>query len=420
MRWLVYLSLVILFLIGISKAIAGPYTSSIHGNTTHGVYRIGLNGTYARGNCAHCHEMHTTPNPFALFANNFNNATLTGPYSQSDDFCFYCHGSPSKQVGGILNYDYSKTFGGATNSTATTILDLFNQASYHDLYDIWNFAQNTFPSFFTALSNPCVACHNPHLVHRSCGKPGGVFDPTQSAISRPTSHDTLWGDNSTERMSNYTGTTLIYQPPMYFNSTNYEPDDASNDRLTQAAKTPDYVSFCTDCHNPYNTIYSHELGRNLKYIDWANEKHGKGAADGTINVHPPFSNASIGKYVLSCLDCHEPHGSPNLFLIRTEVNGKKLRGPITAVTDLGLLCRQCHLDDAAFSGNSLYVNRWCIIHHNELKNCGFTVSNVTDVPYPVTWGCGGCHGTFSTDGCFHCHFHNSTYPDSNGIIRRTF
>ena len=404
MRLLVYLSFVFVLML-ISKAIAGPYTSSIHGNSTYGVYRSSLNSTYARGNCAHCHEMHTTPNPFALFANNFNNATLTGPYTQSDDFCFYCHGSPSEQVGGILNYDYSKNFGGATNSTATTILDLFNQASYHDLYDIWNFAQNAFPSFFTALSNPCVACHNPHLVHRSCGKPGGAFDPTQSAISRPTSHDTLWGDNSTERMDYYAG-ALIYQPPMYYNSTNYEPDGASAVQATQAAKTPDYVSFCTDCHNPYNTIYSHELGRNLRIVDWANEKHGRGAADGTINVHPPFSNASIGQYVLSCLDCHEPHGSPNLYLIRTEVNGKPLGGTIdTSNGALGWLCRQCHLDDAAAFGGA--VNSWEYIHHYS-----------ADAPY-IRKGCSTCHYSYPIN-CLDCHYHNSNATDSYGNVRRTF
>ncbi|NPA40597.1 MAG: cytochrome c3 family protein [Thermodesulfobacteria bacterium] len=414
MKWFRYLSFVSCFLLVLySTCKAGPYTNSIHGSSSSGVYRTNMTG-YSRGNCAHCHEMHATPNPFALFANNFNTAKTLGPYDQSDDFCFYCHGTPSEQVGGINNYDYSSSFGGAPASNATDILSTFNQLSYHDLYDIWVFAKNNFSSFFTPESNPCVACHNPHLVERSCGKPTPNFNSTQTAISRPTDHSALWGDNSTEKMNYYAG-GYLYQPPYYYNSTNLEPDGASSVASVQAGKTIDYVTFCTDCHNPNNQIYSTELA-NLRgngsviKIDWSVEKHGKGAADGTIDMLPPYSNASIGQYVLSCLDCHEPHGSPNLFLIRREVNGKMLGKTITSILDIGWLCRNCHKDDAAANAGTGNVNSWEYIHHLS-----------PDAPYPgPPGGCGRCHGTFSSDGCLHCHYHGSTYTDYYGNIRRTF
>jgi len=85
---------------------------------------------------------------------------------------------------------------------------------------------------------------------------------------------------------------------------------------------PDYNEFCTDCHNSSNTIYSTTLGRNLRTIDWNSEKHGKGNADSYIMVDSPYTagSCSLG-YILACTDCHEPHGSSNDFLIRTDVNG---------------------------------------------------------------------------------------------------
>ncbi len=309
MRWLPFLS-ILTILIFISSGITGSYKESAHGNSNYGVYRL---SGYSKGNCAHCHEMHTGNGSFALFANNFNTVP-TGAvheYSENDDICFYCH-----SAGGITNYDYSKTFGGAPiNPNATNIMDAFNQDSYHNLYDIWFFANSTF-SFFTPDSNPCVACHNPHIAQRSCGLGGNgtSFDPTQSAISRPKYHGNLWGDDDTERMNKYN-----YQPPYCYNKIGFEPDCTNDTASTQASKTPDYVTFCTNCHDMSNQIYSTTLGRDLKYINWNTEIHGKGNGSAT-SLRSPYT---VGQtYVLSCMDCHEPHGSSNSYLLRSEVNGK--------------------------------------------------------------------------------------------------
>ena len=46
---------------------------------------------------------------------------------------------------------------------------------------------------------------------------------------------------------------------------------------------------------------------------------------------------------------------------------------------LGYLCRQCHKDDNTFYP-SLSENRWCIIHHNNSKKCGYSSSEVDDAP----------------------------------------
>ena len=457
MRWLPFLS-ILAILIFIGNGITGSYKESAHGDSDNGVNRSSMSG-YSQGNCAHCHEMHASvegnePNPtggapskFALFADNFNTAKTTGTYDQSDDFCFYCHGPSSLQVNGITNYDYSQTFGGAPeNENATTILDAFNQASYHNLYDIWDFAKDKFspssPSgFFTSDSNPCVACHNPHIAKRNKANPG---DPTFTAISLPSDHGNLWGDDANETMKDY-ATGYTYQAPYYNSNSSYEPaDDATYD----GSNMPDYVTFCTDCHNTSNQVPSQILGnisrppRTTGYlisIDWDNEKHGKGAADDAVCLKNPYTT-DLDNKVVSCLDCHEPHGAPNAVLIRREVNGDLLEdtipldGAIATNNDycpsnpshlgdkgLGYLCRRCHKDDNAFySGYS--QNRWCIIHHNN-SNCGshYNFSGV-DVPYPYTKWCGNCHQSRSKITCSCCHYHGAqdVYDLTGNFPGRTF
>ena len=456
MRWLLFLS-IFLILVFISNGITGSYRESAHGNSDYGVKRdVTELSDYARGNCAHCHEMHASvegsePKPagigsFALFADNFN-TDATHPYSQSDNFCFYCHcgDNCTTLIQQVYNYDYSHTFGGDTSLTPSSILNAFNQASYHNLYDIWDFAKNKFspssPSgFFTSGSNPCVACHNPHIAQRSCGLGGNgtSFDPTQSAISKPSDHGNLCGDDSSERMYAYTyAAGYTYQAPYYNSNSSYEPAD---DTTYDGSNMPDYVTFCTDCHNTSNQLPSQILGSisvpprdsgaGVRYIDWANEKHGKGAADDAVCLKNPYTT-DLDNKVVSCLDCHEPHGAPNAVLIRREVNDSLLgdtipldgaiatessycpsesNGPSSSGNKtLGYLCRQCHKDDNAFC-SSLSENRWCVIHHNDSRKCKCSSSEVVDAPYKPE-SCSDCHqggdGGKSPITCTCCHYHNA-------------
>lgn len=426
------------------KANGGPYLDSAHGNSSYGVNRSGLSSSgYSRGNCVHCHEQHASiggsePNPtggpdkYCLLGNNFSCKT-SKPYIQSDNVCFYCHiGTGILQTPVFYNYNYSITFGGHTDSTPNNIFDAFNSTSYHNLYDIWRlitgqYGSKTFTSF-PYDSNPCSGCHNIHIAKKSCGKPSGSFDANKSAISKPSDHGNLWGDDDpSERM---TAVGYDYQPPRYYSSSNLEPDGASSDRTTQAGKTPDYVKFCTDCHtSTANSVWSTTLSRWLRPIDWNNENHGKGNADGSLCGDNPYpSGASgLGK-VLSCLDCHEPHGSPNAFLIRREVNGSTLGGSINSFSDANwhYLCDRCHKDDKEID-SGCQEDHYYIIHH---RNSGCN----TDAPYALSQ-CGNCHTNVggppppdncgrneSKKICTDCHYHGSsvTNADYAPFTRRTF
>ncbi len=398
---------------------AGSYTNSAHGSYKYGVSREATkNLGYARGNCAHCHEMHASiggiePAPtsskasaFALFADNFNTALTQHPYNQSDDFCFYCHTSNnSLQYGGIVNDDFSTTFAGAPE-TVTSILDQFNELSYHNLYDIYVFAKENFSNFFTSYSNPCVACHNPHLARRDKAH---ITDPLYSAVSLPTEHNKLW----TETLKD---STQYYQAPFYYHSkTSYEPGGIN---ISDGSKTVDWNTFCTRCHNKINVIYSTTLGRDLKKIDWTDpitvnpssgvetggDKHGAANATGnvTATLLPPYSTYLLehgytSGITLSCLDCHEPHGAPNIMLIRRVINGNEtwddLTNTIINITDYTsyqwrAVCNRCH------------ISNQFEIHH------GGPLWKRYSAPYEYPKRCMQCHpkGTFFIP-CTYCHFH---------------
>ncbi|WP_456473383.1 hypothetical protein [Desulfolithobacter sp.] len=417
---------VILFILGIiapSGLQAGPYMNSAHGSAMSGVYRPTIGDQppsgagYSRGNCAHCHEQHASvngaepfptngPAAYEIFAPNFNTAAQTGPYIESDNFCFSCHNSTASiQV--VQNRDYSETFGcDNVGSGPTSIMDAMNQQSYHNLYDIWTFSRNQF-NWFSNDSNPCGACHNPHLARRNMAN---TKDPAFSAISKPADHFSLW----TQTMDNAFNTS--YEPPFCNDTATTREPDGSGDAISGRAATPDYVGFCTDCHNTTTTITSTLLGTVIQ-IDWGpgGDKHGTAGDSPGDTIKAPYSGTST--YVLSCADCHEPHGAPNIRLLRRRVNGKDLTdatGTAASITSSnsnqwGYLCRNCHMDDydatqAQLPGYQYSTgarNKWEYIHHL-----------ASDRPY-VQKQCGWCHPGGGMNPppipCNQCHVHGQTF-----------
>lgn len=357
------------------------YTESAHGNSPSGVGvdRTGLKTPidfgYAVGNCTHCHEQKASiggaepaptggPDVFLLFAPN-------NPTSQNNNFCFQCHrGAGSVQYPSGIPYandDYGSQFGGGT-ANSTNIKDAFaygppvgaTPASSHNLnyIQLW-WSSKAAGDWVTTNTNACVVCHPPHYAQKN----HDPYTTYKTAVRRP-SHPSsgvgkprnLWGDEAgseyNEMMSEY---TTKYQAPQRVGKTTYEP--AGQVTPTDGSNLPNFALFCLTCHDtavPSTREDAPKTGLNI--IEWAvgtgvapYDRHGKRVGwknnmGGTVKA--PYTESSAGGYCLSCTDCHEPHGSPNLFLLRTTVNGTSgitvTAGPDTNDYRLYYFCQACH------------------------------------------------------------------------------
>jgi hypothetical protein len=336
------------------------YTESAHGSSTAGVKRTPgeSSSDYARGNCAHCHEQHAiidgyshTPYEFALFAPN-------NPTSQTDNFCFQCHCSvvASKQSGMVENKDYGGTFGGGT-AIFYHIKDAFNPGaggSSHDLAAVAQYAKTHFGSLWmTDDTNACLVCHDAHYSQKSfpvqINARGGVDTSIRRGIDVVDYPRNLWGDDPlaiggfSEMMSDW---STEYQAPFYeggsLSNPKYEP---AGDNTSDGSNLPNYVSVCAQtCHRNSVSSLLPINWKTVKSSTWPGmpDKHGRLLGNGSDygNLKPPFTQAESYNYVLSCMDCHEPHGSVNEWLLRTTVNG--VSGLSVADGKWYYWCQACH------------------------------------------------------------------------------
>ena len=325
---------------------SATYGESAHGDTTHGVNRSGTG--YDIGACIHCHDTFDDSicgvSELMLFAPN-----TTG---QIDNFCFQCHTAASS-VQVVTNNDYGCEFGGGS-ANFTNIQDAFASGymggnpeqggSSHNLEYIRDFIRS-YPAndWLDADDSPCRGCHPLHLSQKN-HDPYPGSPPYRTAIRRPDDpsrgyFDNLWGDETgsdagsemmSESMPNH------YQAPFHA-GLGYEP---AGDATEDGSNLPNFALFCYKCHNlglPPGITDANLPERNgygLWGAHWYNEEHGaghdlemwEGSSEETYqHIKSPYKDNEYHydfNYLLSCTDCHEPHGSPNPFLLRTCVNGK--------------------------------------------------------------------------------------------------
>ncbi len=342
--WIISLTLIpALVWVFSGQAAKAGYADSAHGDTSIGADRAGTG--YAQGDCAQCHDT------FDSATCGVNDLMLFDP-ANNQDFCFKCHdGTSNVQDPAFNNDNYAKTFGGAPTADFSNIYNAFNAeasgGSSHDLATLLTWAETNHPEWgFTSASNPCTICHIPHLAKANWRNPQ---DPTYTAVRRPSEHVSdpwnLWGDGTDERMNS---SWSAYRPPYYSAGSNYEPGGTTNHN---GSEHPDYASLCLDCHlasvNGLDAVNWTQATSN----GWVGGIHGEEGFD----FHPPFGDVKAPfplntDSVLSCLDCHEPHGSSNPRTLRTTVNGVSgLTYELENSALIRIWCEACHEYDPDYN-----------------------------------------------------------------------
>jgi hypothetical protein len=292
-------------------------------------------------------------------------------------FCTSCHRGNDAYQAVATNYPYCVTFGGYPGTYYSHIKRQIgyrnskpvNCGSRHNMTKIRKFVRNDNNGWgFGADPSPCVACHHPHTAQRN--HPVSIVEgKLNTAIRRAADYKStdpggmLWGDDADERMSHYVSlyTDGVYQAPYYGDTsgTRYEP--SGNAGPSDGSDLPDYVTFCLDCH-AYEQ-YDPDRDRTVKAIDYDQERHGTypsntcspfgGVDEGALRA--PYFDFANSNYILSCLDCHEPHGAKKrMHLLRRMINGQRVgldsKDPYgNCYDDLAVICEKCH----AFTGDHL-------------------------------------------------------------------
>lgn len=334
-RWSKFLIivLVILFsLIIIQDAYAPPpppeppptYTSSQHGDSTNGVNRSTIDAkynTFSTGNCAHCHEMHTSLDGIEPYP---NSGVSAGPdpaalFSYEEDFCETCHdGTP---VPRDIKSQRLKAYHHP----------MAEYSGRHTLSKL-EYGQNGAPFRGSSRHAECVDCHEPHYI----SDPGTTYhsynatDPANNnLVSNPIRN--VWGVEPT--------TSPLWSPPTVYTE------------LKSNLGSPKEYQICFKCHSYYAlqdadgvtaltgpsgqlvTDQAMEFSPGNKSAHpvqvTLNNQTGSSAPKGLINstaygarTSSPWTN--IGTQTMWCCDCHGndaaspvgPHGSANKFMLK--------------------------------------------------------------------------------------------------------
>lgn len=170
---------------------------------------------------------------------------------------------------------------------------------------------------------------------------------------------------------------------------------------------------CAACHRTHTAQGTSLKASALSGNAYCLECHGAGGAD-AISTHSnkDWGGPSIEKPVppsfeLLCTQCHDPHGTSNLFVIKTQVlvtsDGSVTSGPVIFTATSGA--------NSYDDGASTAASRICVTCHNNASNPGFPMKNHVG-------GNGHASGNFAGQDCTTCHRHSadSTAATSDGFM----
>lgn len=284
-----------------------------------------------------------------------------------EELCFVCHNGRL-----VANYNFSE------DPTLPGIQPQLQLRSRHPVRDEdkSQFYDPLFPNDPTksdpawARKLQCTTCHNPAVVTgktRDGGYPLTLpTDDTMPWMQKlidgwPTLDTPPWPHDTPPR-------PLVYGQPFRDDP---NPDVLGDEILgLDANDMPDFTTFCQTCHRQVSGRYG--TSNNYSRLRYDPIRYIKGDGGGTISTHglargresstdilrlrepfyslrnDPQGNA-VNNLYLACTDCHEPHGSYNVFLLRTKVNGK-VGVKVDADGKFYTLCSKCHYIENPWPG----------------------------------------------------------------------
>ncbi|MBI4972687.1 MAG: hypothetical protein HZC16_02580 [Candidatus Omnitrophica bacterium] len=370
---------------GANRGIGTDYIGA--GNcSAPGVYYNATEGTYAAGECAHCHEPHASfggtepapntagtdagPDPYLLMKD-YNSATA-GTYT---NLCLYCHNNISMNSQ-TTGYGYWGFYQGGTNY----------QASSH--YTSTNFkypgiqtgdtAAGTEPwprRSRTALSSgntgSCLNCHTPHGISGAANYPNDAVAPNTTNPSYGVSSSAAgliprqliaWEEALCLRCHDTDGTTGAGTAPniksdidqrvtdaipanslasghavrKYFGLHNLANETGATKRVAGWNSGANWHVECTDCHNPHlvakgpaasvpGSTLAYSFQRSGKAQSYNNNRGGTSTTAGLVQI----ANANKGVWGVSWTN------AAGIYTI----GAYAAKEPVTYVYEL---CLKCH------------------------------------------------------------------------------
>jgi predicted CXXCH cytochrome family protein len=345
--------------------------TSQHFNNTAERLKTGYENDQANSDCNQCHPSGTSATADPQFYTNSNDYETSGHKNKLCTECHDIHGTVSGAYAGMTKASKQSlcyqchTQGVVQNNSISgaSLADDIQQAFGLTTKHVLGTSVTISGSSYTL---ECVSCHNVHVV---TGKYWEA-DQGKSPLTRFNNNTDVWGTSSGQKMSDFAGPG-IYQTP-------------AGDTFT-GGQLPDYPTFCSDCHNSTNTIFSPSPARQLEKFDWHKERHGGYVAQPNDAPYTafaaPYQDSQLGNYTLSCTDCHEAHGSTNSYNIRTVVNNTAVT--VTGNNNVNNLCHACH------------TNLDNIHHYIAGGSCALS-----------------CHSHAGSVYCTDCHHHGDTPSDN--------
>jgi len=155
---------------------------------------------------------------------------------------------------------------------------------------------------------------------------------------------------------------------------------------------------CTSCHDPHNAASDDgQITRSANSSDLCTDCHKTNGFDGYTGSQAFVANHNGSKHTAptECLDCHTPHNTTNIMLLKTQINGRTINfqnfsGAQSFADESGnSVCEACHTNtghhrnDAVFnSTNKHHTDDKCTKCHPH--STGFGLASGT--------GCDSCHG----------------------------